>query len=158
MNNISTFFRESSFGRFFIPLGIILIIFGCITFVSIENTKNYAKTEAIVSKVELFEDEYYDGDTHHEATYTVFVKYTVDGKEYNEEYGVFYNYKVGDKVTISYNPSNPSEITQPNSIILPIVLLVAGIVSLIGGIVSFVKAIGKHKALKAQEREWSNGN
>lgn len=158
MNKFATFFREISLGRFLIPLGIFLIVFGVITFFCIDNTKNYIKTEATVSKIELYEEEHYVDDTHYDATYTVYVKYTVDGKEYNEEYGVFSNYKVDDKVTISYNPSNPSEIAQPNSIILPIILIIAGIGTLIGGIVSIKNAIKRNKRLKEQEKEWSNGN
>lgn len=79
-NNIVKFFRDYSTARFFIPLGIILIIFGCFTFVSINNTKDYIKTEAIVSKTELYEPKHYDGETHFDATYQVYVKYTVNEK------------------------------------------------------------------------------
>lgn len=158
MNNIFKLFRETSFGRFFIPLGVILIVVSIFTFISIDNTKGYVKTEGIVSKTELYEEAYYDGDTHFDATYTVYVKYTVDNTEYEEEFGVFSNYSKGDKVTISYNPSNPKEIAQPNSIVLPIVLLILGIASLVGGIISLIKSIKKLKTLKLQEEGWKNGN
>ena len=156
-NNIVKFFRDYSTARFFVPLGIILIIFGCFTFVSINNTKNYIKTEAIVSKTELYEAEHYDGETHFDATYQVYVKYTVNEKEYEEEYGIFSDYKEGDKVTISYNPSNPKEITQPNSIVLPIAFIIGGVVSLIVGILSIIKTTKKNKELKIKEEEWKNG-
>lgn len=157
MNNIVKFFRDYSLARFLLPLGIILIIFGCFMFISINNTKNYIKTDAIVSKTELYEEEHYDGDIHQDATYKVFVKYTVDGKEYNEEYGIFMEYKEGDKVTISYNPLNPSEIAQPINIFFPIALLIGGLLSLTIGIVSIIKTIKKNKVLKFQEEEWKNG-
>lgn len=158
MNSIFKFFRDYSTARFFIPLGIILIIIGGFMFISVNNTKNYIKTSAVVSKTELYEEEYYDGDTHHEATYNIYVKYNVDGKEYEEEYGVFSGYKKGDKVTISYNPTNPSEIAQPISIVLPIALLIGGIVSFACGILSIIKTVKKNKALKIQEEGWKNGN
>lgn len=158
MNRIVKFFRDYSTAKFFIPLGIILIIFGCILFVVRNNTRNYIETEAIVSKTELYEDEYYDGETHHEATYRVFVKYNVDGKEYNEELGILFKHNLGDKVTISYNPENPSEISQPTSIILPIAFIIGGIVSLIVSILSIIKTIKKNKELKLQEEGWNNGN
>lgn len=157
MNNISTFFRESSLSRFLIPAGIILIVFGIFTFISVDNSKDFIKVEAIVTKTELFEEAYTDvNDNHYDATYTVFVKYTVDGTEYEEEYGVFSGYKKGDKVTISYNPKNPKEIAQPSSIILPIILVLIGIGSLVGGTVSIVRTIKRHKTMKRQEKEWAN--
>ncbi|MBQ8892202.1 MAG: DUF3592 domain-containing protein [Bacilli bacterium] len=158
MNDVFTFFRETGTGRFFTILGIILLVFSFFLYVGVNNTKNYIKTEAIVSKTELYEDAYYDGDTHYDATYTVYVKYTVDGQEYNEEYGVFSGYKEGDKVTISYNPSNPSEIAQPNGFALPIVFFIVGVISLAGGVISIVKAVKKQKMLKEQEKGWANGN
>ena len=101
MNNISKFFRETSVGRFFIPLGIVLVVFSIFMFVSMDNTKNYKKTEAVVSRTELYEDSYYDDEGNKvEATYTVYVKYSVDGKDYEEEYGVLSGYNENDKVTI----------------------------------------------------------
>ena len=158
MNNVFKFFRETSTGRFFIPLGIILVIFGIVFLFSINNSKNFIKTEAVVSKLELFEEAYNNGDTEFDATYTVYVKYTVDGVDYEEEYGVFSDYKENDKVTIAYNPDNPKEIVQPNSIILPIILIILGILSFTFGVISLVKSIKKYKKLKLQEKEWENGN
>jgi hypothetical protein len=50
MNKIFTFFRETSTGRFFIPLGVLLVIFGIIFFFSINNSKDYIKTKAILKE------------------------------------------------------------------------------------------------------------
>ena len=159
MNNIYTFFRETSTGRFFIPAGLILIIFSIFLFIATDHNKNYIKTEAVVSRTELVEEAYTDADGNRvDATYKVYVKYTVDGQEYDEELGELPNYKQGDKITICYNPENPSQISQPTTIILPIALLVAGIAALIGGIVSIMKALKKHKAMKEQEKGWANAN
>lgn len=159
MNNISTFFRESSFGRFFIPLGLILIVFSIFFFITADHNKNYVATDGIVSRVELVEDEHTDVDGNHvEATYRVFVKYTVDGEEYDEELGELSGIKVGDKIKITYNPENPREISQPIGMILPIILLLAGIAALVSGIISIIRAIKKHKAMKEQEKGLANAN
>ena len=67
-------------------------------------------------------------------------------------------YKEGDKVTISYNPKKPQQISQPFSIILPTVLLSLGCILLICGILSLIKAFKKIKALKAQDESLANEN
>ena len=157
MNNIATFFRESNTARFFIPLGIILIVFSILLFSVGKHNKNYIKIESTVSKVELLNEARYDVDGNkEEATYNIFVKYTVDGKEYETELGEMFEQKVGDKITIVYNPENPNEISQPSSMILNIAMLVAGIASLTGGIISAVKAVKRHKQMKEQEKGWKN--
>ena len=157
MNKLATFFRESTTARFFIPLGIILIVFGVIMFMINKENQNYIEIEAAVSKTELAEEAHYDNDNNYvEATYIVYVKYTVDGKEYDEELGELSGYKKDQKVTIYYNPQDPSKITQTKSLILPIVFVVAGVVSLVGGIISGLNAIKRVKKMKEQERSWAN--
>ena len=157
MNKLSTFFRESSTARFLIPLGILLIVFGVVMFIINDKNSNYIKTEAVVSRVELVEPEHEDADGNTvEATYNVYVKYTVDGTSYDELLGEMSSFKKGDKITIYYNPSDPKKITQTKSKILPIVIAVAGLASLIGGIVSGSNAIKKYKKMKEQERGWEN--
>ena len=158
MNKLAKFFRDYSVARFFIPLGIILIVFGYFMFVSIDNTKDYIETNAVVSRTVLYEDAYYDGDVHHDATYTVYVRYTVDGVLYDEEFGIFSGYKEGDNVTITYNPENPEEIASPTSIFFPIGFVIAGIISIVISIFSILKTNKKNKELKKQEEEWHNGN
>lgn len=159
MNKLATFFRESNIARFFIPAGLILIIFGIIVFMININNKNYIETEAIVSKVELIEEAYTDSDGNRvEATYNITVKYTVQEKEYEEVLGGLPAYKVGDKMKIYYNPSDPSQITQTKSLILPLVIIALGIVSFVGGIVSGMNAIKRYKKMKEQEKGWNNGN
>lgn len=157
MNKLFTFFRESQVARFLIPLGLILTIFGIVVFSINMKNQNYIKTESTISKVELVEEEHIDanGDTV-QATYKVYVKYSVDGKNYEEELGELAGeYKEGEKMTIYYNPKNPSEITQTTSLVLPIVMIVGGIAAFIGGIVSGANAIKRHKKMKEQEKEWA---
>ena len=154
MNRFAKFMRDYSVTAFLIPLSIVLIVFGVFYIGFYNKTKNYPTTEAVVTKTVLYEEEYNDGDTYHDATYTVYIEYTVDGKTYNEEYGVFSGMKKGDKVSVSYNPKKPSEVSQPASKIWLIGFFVLGIVALIGGILSFIKSFKKNKKLKLQEEEW----
>ena len=157
MNKLFTFFRESQVARFLIPLGLILTIFGIVVFSINMKNQNYVKTESTISKVELVEEEHIDanGDTV-QATYKVSVKYSVDGKDYEEELGELSGkYKEGEKMTIYYDPKNPSEITQTTSLVLPIVMIVGGIAAFASGIVSGANAIKRHKKMKEQEKEWS---
>ncbi len=157
MNNMFTFMRESSVARFFIPAGLLLIIVGVVIFFINVNNQNYVNVESTVSNVQLAEEAYTDADGNHvDATYNVSIKYTVDGKEYSSVLENVSKYKVGDKIKIYYNPKDPSQITQTKSLIIPIVIVVAGIASLIGGIISAVNAVKKHKKMKEQERSWEN--
>ena len=158
MNKVVTFFRESSVARFFIPAGLILIIFGVIVFIINTKNSNYVQIEATVSNVQIEEEAYIDNDGNHvEATYSISVKYTVDGKEYEAELGGLSKYNVGDKMKIYYNPSDPSQITQTKSLILPIVIIVAGVAALVGGIISGINAIKRYKKMKKEEEGWNNG-
>ena len=157
MNKIIMFFRESIIARFFIPLGIILIVFGVIIFGINKENQNYIKTNAIVSRMDLVRESYID-ENHNEveATYNVYVKYNVDGKEYEEELGELSGYKENQEITIYYNPDDPVKITQTKSLVLPIVMILFGFVSFVGGIISGLNAIKKIKKMSDQEREWNN--
>ena len=158
MNKIFTFMRESSTARFFIPVGLLLIIFGVFMFVVNIKNQNYVETEAIVTNVEIAQEEYIDVDGNRvEATYNAYVKYTVNGREYNGKFENVAKYNVGDKMKMYYNPDDPSQITQTKSLIFPIVLVALGIASLVGGIISVGNAIKKHNKMKEQERSWENG-
>lgn len=157
MNKLAIFFRESRVGRFFIPLGIILIVFSVFLFIITEHNKDYIKVEATVSKANLAQEATIDSEGNHvDATYNIYVKYTVDGKNYDELLGELSGYKEGDKITIVYNPNNPKEISQPSSIFLAIGVLVAGIGALVYGIISSINSIKKYKELKKQEEGWKN--
>ena len=159
MNNLATFFRESKTARFFIPLGIILIAFGIVIAIINNQNKDYIKTEATISNVVLATDAYTDVDGNRiEATYDIYLKYTVDGKEYEADLSGLPKYNIGDKMTIYYNPSDPSQITQTKSMIIPLVMIALGIAAFVGGIVSAMNAVKRHKAMKEQEKGWANAN
>ena len=157
MNKLIVFFRESLVARALIPMGIILAVFGVIMFTINKDNQNFIKTEAVVSKTELVEEAHTDVDGEHvDATYKVFVKYTVDGKEYDVELGELSGYKKDQKVTIYYNPRDPSEITQSKSLVLPVILVVGGVASIVGGVISGVNVLKKQKKMKEQERSWKS--
>ena len=157
MNRIFVFMRESQTARFLIPVGLLFIIFGIVMFVITLNNQNYIKIEATVTNVQEAQETNVDSDgTTTTTVYNATVNYVVDGKEYTQTLDNVSKCKVGDKMDIYYNPKNPNQITQTKSLILPIVIIVAGIASLTGGIISAVNAIKRHKKMKEQERSWAN--
>ena len=159
MNGLMTFFRESRTARFFIPLGIILIVFGIFVFIVNNNNKDYIQVESTVSNVKISQEEYIDADGNHvDASYDITVKYTVDGKEYEGELNGLGKYNIGDKMKIYYNPNDPSQITQSKSLILPIVIIIGGLGAFVGGIITAINAIKKHNKMKEQEKGWANAN
>ena len=158
MNKIATILRESKTARFLIPAGLALIVFGIIFFTISKQNQDYIKTECTVTRVDLEAEASTDADGNTvPATYTVFVKYTVDEKEYEAELGGMSKYKEGDKMTIYYDPSDPSQITQTKSLVIPLIIIAAGIAALAGGIVSGIHTIKRYQKMKEQEKEWSNG-
>ena len=158
MNKIIYFLRESKLARFLIPLGIILIIFGIVFMNSSIKNKDYIKTEATVTNVEVYEEAHRDSNGHDvEATYSVDLKYTVNGKEYNSDLDGVSKYNTGDKMTIYYNPEDPSQITQTKSVIIPMAMIAAGIVAIVGGVLSGMNAVKRYNRMKQQEKEWANG-
>ena len=157
MNKTVSFMRESSVARFLLPVGIMLIIFGVVMFVINNKNQDYIKIEATVIDVKEEEDIVTDGDSNHTSiTYNVTLNYTVDDKEYTGTLDNVSKQKVGDKIVIYYNPKDPNQITQTKSLILPIIIIVAGIASLTAGIISAVNAVKRHKKIKDQERSWAN--
>ena len=138
MKKLLSAYRDYGLARFFLPLGILLIIFGIVFFASLDKTKSYKKTEAIVTKTELFEEEHDDGDTHYDASYDVYVKYTVNEKNYEEYYGIFSNLEEGEMTTIAYDPKDPTQIAQPISVIEPIAMFIGGAAAHVFGIISAI--------------------
>ena len=157
MNKFAIFLRESVLARFLIPVGLFLIIFGVVVLVINIKNQNYKEIEATISNVILSEDEYTDADGNHiDATYDIEVKYNINGNEYESELNGMSKYNIGEKIKIFYNPSNPSEITQTKSLILPIIIIVAGIIAFVSGIISGMNSIKKYKKMKEQEKGWAN--
>ena len=158
MDRVAKFFRDYAFARFFIPFGLVAIVIGCLLFGSASNRQNYPRTEAVVTGSELYQEAYDQGDTHHDATYTLFIRYTADGQEYEDRLDDLPEMSVGSTLTIDYNSKDPHDISRPTGFVLPIVLAAVGIVALIAGVVSIVNTRNRNRKLKQQEEEWTHGN
>ena len=156
MNRIAKFFRDYAFARFFLPVGVFLIVFGVSVFGIVNTRKNYPQANAVVSRCELYEEEHFEGDDRKEATYQVFVKYNIDGKEYESEYGIVPEMEIGTIVRIDYNPDNPSDISQPTGFLLPLGMIAGGIAALAAGLVSIFITRKKNEELRRQEEEWNH--
>ena len=158
MNKFATFMRESGPARFLIPAGIIMIIVSVFMFIIMNNTKDYVRTDATVTKVELQTPETRDdrGETV-EATYKITVKYMVDGKEYEGILEEMPQYKEGQRFVIAYNPANPLDIVKPGGFWFAIFFAVAGVACIVFGIISIIAALGRRKRMKEQEERWANG-
>ena len=146
----------TTFGRFLLPAGIILLIFCLFSLGSVKDARNFIQVDAVISRAELYQEAYDEKGEHHEAEYDVYVKYTVNGREYESELGILSGIKVGDAMKVYYNPADPSEVVQMrNQAVIPYVALGLGAVALIGGIINVSKAVQKLKRLQEQEEEWS---
>ena len=160
MNRLIQLLQATTLGRFLIPAGVILLVFGLVTFGNIKDARNYKEVSAVVSRAELTQEEYTENGTHHDAEYDVYVKYTVGGREYESELGILSgNIKAGDAMKVYYDPDDPGEIVQMrNQAVIPYVALGVGALALIAGVLSVIKALRKIKDLKEQEKDWSYGN
>jgi hypothetical protein len=147
--------QMTTLGRFLLPAGIIILIFGIVSFGNIKDARSFIETQAVISKTELYQEEYTEKGEHHPAEYNVFVKYTVNGKEYESELGILSGVKEGDSMKVYYNPKDPGEVVQmKNQAVIPYVALGVGALAIIGGVLSVVKAVQKMKRMEEQEAEW----
>ena len=158
MNKIITIIRESALARFLIPAGFILIVFGVVFFGASKRNQHDKQTSAQVTSVTLEEAASTDVNGNRtEATYSLGIRYTVDGKEYENDLSGMSKREEGDRIAIYYDPDDPNMITQTKSLIIPLVIIAAGIGAVVAGIVSGVNVIRRYNRMKAQEREWSHG-
>ncbi|MBR4655565.1 MAG: DUF3592 domain-containing protein [Oscillospiraceae bacterium] len=140
-NKFARFLRNTGPARFFVPLGIILIVVGILLMT--HNTDNYLET---VGKVTEVQGELNDENS---KVYDTSFTYTVDGKEYT---GVFEDlskeYNPGDEIKVFYDPEDPDQITNAKlgGIIAPI-LIGVGVLAMVFGVFRTVKAFRKSKEL-----------
>ena len=141
-------------GGFFAVFGVIML---CIGIISIVNSMNFRKNSeqvtGVISHIETRREHHLDsGSTE---VHDVYVKYTVNGQEYEQELG-FYESSMyaGKEIEIFYNPENPMEI-KGNDGAISIILPLMGVVFLVIGLV-FVNNDRKNK--KQLEMLLSKGN
>ena len=140
-NKLARFMRNTGPARFFIPAGIILIIFGMLMFGF--NTKDFIQT---TGKITLVEDVSTDKNN---KEYDVSFTYTADGKDLQ---GTFSNlsgtFNVGDDINVYYDPADPERITNSKAAGFESPLIIAAGVAAIGfGIFQSLKAVRKSKEL-----------
>ncbi len=131
--------------RFVIPIVLIVggILFVCIGVNQTKNVDTFKEVNATITNIDV---EYGVGEETNQ--YTVLVKYTVNGKEYEEEIDNYKSsYSVGDEITVKYNPQKPEEITAMSKGGL-IVYIAVGVVAALAGAVLLIrvfmgKSIGK---------------
>ncbi len=128
--------RKSIRSILIIVMGIILA--GAAIFALTRPKTDYLTCEGTIVRIEEDLDLAAD-DTN--VIYKVYVDYTVDGKEYKEvDYGSYNSsMKEGGKVTVYYDPADPSKIQAEGFETVPYVVLGAGIVAVIIGVIIFIK-------------------
>ncbi len=77
--------------------------------------------------------------------YRNYIKYTVDGQEYEGSIDSGDNMKIGSTVTVDYNPDDPTDVGAWTGLWLPILLISLGAAAIIAGCVSIVIV---HKRVK----------
>ena len=140
-NKFARFMRNTGPARFFIPAGIILIIFGVIMMGF--KTDNFVETVGKVTEVVE------SLNAENQKEYEVYFTYTVDGKEYKNSFpGMPEPSKEGDEIKLFYNPEDPEQITNSKlgGFIPPIVIAV-GAAALVFGVFKTVKSFRKSKEL-----------
>ena len=125
----------------FIPLGIVLIIFGVIMY-SFRSETMLETTGTITSVVD-------DSTETNKKEYDIGFTYVVDGKTYEN---MFENlpgeYTVGEPITVYYAAENPEMITNSKtSGAVALAMVGAGAVSIVLGILMSLKAFRKSKEL-----------
>lgn len=142
-NKFARIMRNSGPARFFVPVGIVLIILGIILL-----CLNTGKYEQTMGKITSVTEGAYD-DENNTQQYDVGVAYTVDGKEYNSTFSnLTGNYNVGDDIKVFYDPENPTKTTNSKigGFIGPVVIAL-GAVAAAFGIIKTVNAFKKSKEL-----------
>ncbi len=139
-NKLARFFRNSGPMRFFIPLGLILIVMGIIMLIN--TPAEYRETQGVITNVSSYKDE-------EDTLYDVDFDYTVDGKTYT---GAFSGLKdqpsVGETVTVYYNPEQPESASNTKHTgIISIVMIAAGAAALVLSTVFSLKAFRKSREL-----------
>jgi hypothetical protein len=138
MNKFVNFMRDYVFARSVIPIGIIVIAIGIYASTIYGDRKDYPRCEATVTDSELLSGSYDSEDNTDSRVYRNYIKYTVDGQEYEGSIDSGDNMKIGSTVTVDYNPDDPTDVGAWTGLWLPILLISLGAAAVIAGCVSIV--------------------
>lgn len=121
---------------------IPILIIAIITFVfDIINTKDYKKIDAnVIETNKLNNNDHFD--------YEIKIEYIVNNITYQQTIDEDQSYKIGDKITIKYNPENPNEFSNNEQFSVMIILIF--FIILFGSIlILFIKIIKlSYKSIK----------
>jgi uncharacterized protein (UPF0333 family) len=139
---------------FFSLIGIIFFTIGCFILVSTVKFKEKAEvTDAVITDIEV--DSYRGSNGKRQTSHDVFVKYTVDGEEYESEYGEYTSgMRVGQEVEVYYDPENPGD-ARTGSYFLPVIFMgIGGLFIVIG----FAFVIVNFKSSRSRKKLVQNGD
>ena len=155
---MSKLFELKKIWKLLLFIGLILIICGGIFIWLYQRYKSFTEIEAKIYKTEIVHDAYIDKNGNAiDATYDLYIRYTVDGKKYEAILRKKSGFNEGDRINIFYNPNNPLEISQDINIYIPIGLLILGIILIIIGIY-LKRSLRPIKVKTKQDVMMVNGN
>ncbi len=144
-NKFARIMRNTGPARFFVPVGIVLIVFGIILLGF--KTDTYLEATGKITNVteaEMLDTEEEDN----QQEYDVEVIYTVDGKEYTTTFSnLTGDYKKGEDIKVYYDPQDPEKTTNSKMNFLPPVMIALGAVAVVFGVYKTIDAFKKSKAL-----------
>ena len=115
-----------------------LVVTGAGIYTTFFEKKGFVETTAVIDRIEE-EETGTDEDGHTTYTYHVFVRYTVDGKEYYSESDFFAgNYKEGKEIKIFYDPADPAKI-HGDSKGFGIYMMVIGPILIVAAVIVFLR-------------------
>lgn len=140
-NKFARLMRNTGPARFFLPVGIVLIIFGIILMGM--NTGNYVETNGTITAVTALPK-----TADETQAYDVEIRYTVDGKDYTTTFpNVSGDYQTGADIKVFYDPADPTRTTNSKMNIIAPIMIGVGALALVFGIYKTVKAFQKSKEL-----------
>jgi|GEM_PF-2332374 len=151
INRIAKFY--SDYGAFFnfIIFGITGIVCG---FVALSINNKRLDYPVIYADVTNAEPAYKSDDVTKE--YTLNIRYTVDGQDYE---AVLYDMpegSFGETTKIDYDPADPSQIGRHEAAWFPFIIIAIGVILAAVGVTGAVRSRKKNRQLKLQEEEWNN--
>ena len=141
-NKLARLMRNSGPARVLVPIGVILIVFGIIMFIFSSGGELVETVGTITSVTPSTTD---SGSKEFDVGFT----YTVDGKEYQNEFAnLTGTYNVGDAIKVFYDSEDPGSVANSKGgrFIAP-VMIVLGILAIAYGLTRSVKAFRKSAEL-----------
>ncbi len=140
-NKLARLMRNTGPARMFVPIGIILIVFGVIM-LGFKSDNFLETTGKITSVIENI-------NSDNQKEYDVSFTYTANDREYEGLFpGLSGSFSEGADITVYYNPENPEQITNSKlgGFFAPL-LIALGVLSMGFGVFRTAKAFQKSKSL-----------